>query len=182
LVEAAGAVYKMAVQRSRERPGVVNSEGSTQVTDRFDYAQAWKPGPGDVLRGTVTEITEYHGGGYGSYPILTVTLDEDCRANGTEHKAGSELAIHAFHTVLRNELARLDVQIDESIAVLYGGRQRTRDGSTNYEGYRVKTPGRQPQRFNWGNGDGDPTGADDLLRLNDESPAPATRSEPDVPF
>jgi hypothetical protein len=149
------------------------------VSDRFDYAQAWRPGPGDVLKGTVTEITEYHGGGYGSYPIVTVTLEEDCRAGDTELKAGSEVAVHAFHTVLRNELARLDVQIDEPIAVLYGGTQRTKDGSTNYEGYRVRMPGRTPKRFNWGNGDGDPTGPDDLVRPDDEPPKP---DDGDPPF
>jgi hypothetical protein len=142
------------------------------VSDRFDYAQAWRPGAGDILRGTVTEISEYHGGGYGSYPIVTVKLDEDCRAGNTEHKAGDEIAIHAFHTVLRNELARLDVQVDESIAVLYGGKQRTRDGSTNYEGYRVRCPDRTPKRFNWGDGDGDPMTPDDLER-------PGSDDEPD---
>jgi hypothetical protein len=122
-------------------------------TADFAYAEAWRPDRGDILEGVVTEITQYDGGGYGSYPIVTVKQDD-----------GTSVAVHAFHTVLRNELARLDVQVGEGIAILYAGPQKTRDGKAMYEGYRVKMPGRTPKRFNWGadEGDGDPTDAADL--------------------
>lgn len=119
---------------------------------KFDYPAAWRPSPGETLEGTVTEITEYDGGGFGGYPILTV---------GTED---GEKAVHAFHTVLRNELAKLDIQVGEKVAILYGGKQRSKDGSVEYEGYRVKAPDRKPRRFAWGDSDnGDETSGNDLV-------------------
>jgi hypothetical protein len=124
----------------------------TTIAEGFDYAKAWRPDPGDILEGVVTEITEYAGGGYGDYPIVTVKQDD-----------GTSLAAHCFHTVLRNELARLDVQAGEGIAILYAGPQQTRDGKATYEGYRVRMPDRVAKRFNWAPAaDADSTAAGDL--------------------
>ena len=137
---------------------------------KFDYPAAWRPSPGKTLEGTVTEITEYEGGGYGGYPILTVDA------------AGGEKAVHCFHTVLRNELAKLDIQVGEKVAILYGGKQRSKDGSVEYEGYRVKAPDRKPRRFAWGDSDdGDATSGDDLVDTKpDVDSTPDDNSE--VPF
>ena len=89
---------------------------------------------------------------------------------------GAECAVHAFHTVLRNELARLDVQAGEHVAILYVGPRKTIDGGNSYEAYRVKCPDREPTRFNWGaTSDGDPTDGGDF----DSVPA---ASADDVPF
>jgi hypothetical protein len=133
---------------------------------RFDYAEAWRPDPGDILEGVVTEITTFDGGGYGPYPILTV------RAEASENSAK---AVHCFHTVLRNELARLDVQVGEQVAILYAGPQQTKDGTATYEGYRVKVPSRTPKKFDWGGDEGDPTSPDDLFSAD-------TGDGGDVPF
>ena len=53
----------------------------------FDYPEAWRPAPNDRLEGTVTEITEYDGGGYGSYPILTVDTRDGQKAVHCSHGA-----------------------------------------------------------------------------------------------
>jgi hypothetical protein len=83
------------------------------VSVDFSTAEGWRPNPGDVAEGKVTEISEYDGG-YGSYPVVTIETDE------------GKVALHAFHTVLRNELARLNVQVGEPLAVLYAGNSRRR--------------------------------------------------------
>jgi hypothetical protein len=134
----------------------------------FDYAPAWRPDPGAIIDGTVTEITTYDGGGYGRYPIIVLRLHD-----------GGEFAVHAFHTVLRNELARLDVQVGEHVAIFYGGPRETRSGDGSYESYRVKCPDRQPARFKWGGAavDGEPTDGGDF----DPTPA-AVPADEDIPF
>jgi hypothetical protein len=104
----------------------------------FDYADAWRPDEGDVLTGEVVEITQYDGGGYGAYPICTVKTDD-----------GEQLAAHAFHTVLRNELARLDAQPGMRISILYRGKQQKKDGSGTYESYRAKDLDQAAKRFDW---------------------------------
>jgi hypothetical protein len=132
----------------------------------FDYAPAWRPDPGAVVDGTVTEITTYDGGNFGPYPIVTLRLDD-----------GAEFAVHCFHTVLRRELERLDVQVGEHVAILYVGPRKTMGGDNTYEAYRVKCPDREPARFNWGAAsDGYPTDGGDV------DPVPAAHTDDDVPF
>ena len=45
----------------------------------LDYAEAWSPEPGEIIAGTVVEITT-RDGGYGDYPIVTLETDEGARA------------------------------------------------------------------------------------------------------
>jgi hypothetical protein len=133
----------------------------------FSYPEPWKPNPGDVLEGEITELTMYEGGAYGAYPIVTVKQDD-----------GVSLALHAFHTVARDELAAKDVQIGERIAILYAGKQRTKAGDGEYEGYRVKLPGRTPKKFNW---DGDELDSTDSSSL-ETVPPNAADADDEIPF
>jgi hypothetical protein len=99
------------------------------VYDRLDRdAEAWKPEPGDKLVGTVVEIDE-RTSDYGSYPLLIVETDD-----GVEH------AVHAFHTVLRNELARKRPRTGDTIGLAYRGKIDDR-----YEGYRVVIVRAEPE-------------------------------------
>jgi hypothetical protein len=106
------------------------------LTTEITYPEAWRPNPGDTLEGVVKEVEPYDGGGYGSYPIVTLETDD------------GEVACHAFHAVLRNELARKNVQPGDRVEILYGGK-RTSAGGTQYESYRLKLPDRAGQKFDW---------------------------------
>ena len=83
--------------------------------------EPWKPKPGDVLVGKVVSITEGEAG-YGPYPLLEVEADD-----------GAVRSVHAFHTVLKNELARLRPRPGERLGILYKGKI----GDNRYESYRV---------------------------------------------
>lgn len=103
----------------------------------FDYADAWRPDVGDVVKGTVVAI-DSRTGEFDAYPIITIR-DED----------GGERAVHAFHTALHQQLGDLDVQVGDEIAVQYRGKQQTRDGKRSYEAYRVKKHTAETARVNW---------------------------------
>ena len=106
-----------------------------------------------------------------AYPILTVDT-------GTGRRPSTA------HTVLRSELAKLDIQVGERVVILYGGKRRSKDGSTEYESYRAKAPDREPRRFAWGDSEnGDATSGDDLV--DTAPPAVVTTSVDDssgLPF
>ncbi len=145
------------------------------MATEFDYAEAWRPEPGDVIKGEVTEVTEYAGGGFGSYPIITIATDD------------GERAVHCFHTVLRNEMARLDVQPGVPIALLYKGKVDGKDGGASYESYRVKRLDQQGRKFDWADerkaAQDDPTPQDDDDLNRSQRPlGDDDRGEEDVPF
>jgi hypothetical protein len=108
----------------------------SKLVDR-EYAEAWKPDPGDKLIGSVVEISQ-RDGTFGAYPILTVRQDD-----------GTELALHAFHTVVANELARARPEIGERIAIKYIGMKPGSDGRAGYHAYKVAVDRPEPV-FNWG--------------------------------
>lgn len=71
------------------------------------------PEAGDVLIGIVVDVAERTGFAGDRYPVLTVRTEE-----------GDELAVHAFHTVLKDELARLEPKIGKHWASPTAGRLR----------------------------------------------------------
>jgi len=106
--------------------------------EEFDFAEAWRPQAGELIEGDVVEITTRDGGEYGSYVIVTLDLE-----------GGERRALHAFHTVLANELARLAPQVGDRIAVLYKGLVTRQDGP-DFHAYRAKKIGGESTTFDWG--------------------------------
>lgn len=104
-------------------------------------AEAWRPDKedADLLVGEIVDIDRGQSD-YEPYPILTVRKED-----------GSEVAVHAFHTVLKNELIRQQPNIGERIGIKYLGEQKTKPGSkfSSFIGYRVKVD-REAKAFNWG--------------------------------
>jgi hypothetical protein len=60
---------------------------------------------------------------------------------------GVETDLHCFHTVLRNELARRDIQVGDHMQVMYRGRVDGGRGKSGYDSYKV-VGGRTP-RLDW---------------------------------
>ncbi len=94
-----------------------------------DFAPAWRPEPGGKLVGTVTDLSEREGYDGDPYPILTVRTES------------GEYAVHAFHTVLRNELARIRPQVGTELGIKYEGKKATGNGRGTYHSYRVRSTG-----------------------------------------
>lgn len=102
---------------------------ANNLLDQLDEAQAegWRPKAGDKIVGQVVERSMSSPGQYGAYPILTL-----------QHPDGSKTAVHAFHTVLRNEIERLAVLLHDTIAIKYEGiKSSDKAGGQEYESYRV---------------------------------------------
>lgn len=145
-----------------------------------DYAEAWKPGDGDKLVGIVVDVSE-RDGTYGAYPIVTLRTAE-----------GDELAVHAFHEVLANELARIAPKPGDEIGVKYLGKHPER----GYHRYRVRRSGATAE-VSWAKyaGDADsadaaaePAGVHEPLRTPDEqleaeaAAVAAEEADDDIPF
>lgn len=90
-------------------------------------APAWMPEPDTTVMGTVIGLRM--GGqpeplGYGFYPVVTYKLPD-----------GSVVAVHAFHSLLRERLAELKTEIGKVQMITYLGqkasRQRTKKNEKN---------------------------------------------------
>lgn len=103
----------------------------------FDYAEGWKPRPGETLIGVVTEATVRQGN-YEPYPLITVRQDN-----------GESRAFHAFHTVAANQIAELNVQPGDRVGIKYMGKLTTKDGRGSYEGYRIRKSGGASAGVDW---------------------------------
>jgi hypothetical protein len=130
----------------------------TAALDRLDsFPEPWKPSAGDKLAGEIISI-DVRETEYGEYPIVTVLTND-----------GRELSFHAFHTVARNEIAKLEPEVGERIGIAYHGKSA--DG--RYERYRVLMLDREaakPQKPDWS-------------RMRDDSADEPTQkaSEPELP-
>jgi hypothetical protein len=89
-----------------------------------DFAMGWQPEVDVPLSGTVTAISEREGK-YGNYRIVTAEKDD-----------GEAIAIHAFHSVLAQELT--NVGVGDSITVTYLGKKTSKAGKP-FHAYRVDT-------------------------------------------
>jgi hypothetical protein len=87
-----------------------------------DPPPGWRPEEGEKLVGVLVSVGMSNEGDYGSYPIAVVRRED-----------GSEVAVHAFHEVLRSELQRAKPNIGDTVGIKYLG---VPDGVT-YNSYRV---------------------------------------------
>lgn len=97
--------------------------GESTVPEAIDVdSNGWRPSPGDILTGTLTDITIGGTGraSFGVYPIITLR-----KANGTE------VMVHAFHHTLRTRLKEMRPELGHELTITYLGRQNqvNRDGS-----------------------------------------------------
>lgn len=47
--------------------------------------------------------------------------------------------VRAFATVLRNELVKLELEVGDTLAVLYEGKKPTKDGKRTFHSYKVRS-------------------------------------------
>lgn len=108
------------------------------LSDRLDAptAAGWRPEPDDKIVGVIVDISE-GAGDYGSYPIVTVDPGD-----------GAELvAVHAFHSVLKSELARLKPAVGDEIGIKYEGKKQGKNQT--YDNYKVALESARPRTPNW---------------------------------
>lgn len=118
----------------------------------IQLAPGWTPEPGNTVTGDIVKIHRAEGD-FGPYPRIVL-----------ETPAGEFVAIHAFHEVLKDQLADLHSEqklgIGDTITVTYAGRRESRkntgaDGKPiSYHQYVVWSGGPDDQP------DDDPIGED----------------------
>lgn len=91
------------------------------VPEAMDFsAEGWRPEPGDVLKGTVVDITS-GSSEFGRYPIVVLSNKD----------SGQEVAVHAFHHTLKNRLIEMRPKVGHELTIRYFGEevQTRKDGS-----------------------------------------------------
>lgn len=100
-------------------------------------AEGWRPEPGDVVIGVVDEVTSREGD-YGPYPLIVI-----------EQEDGELVAVHAFHTVLKNEIEAQAPSVGDEIGVKYLGTQEPKGGLKKgqdpFHAYRVRLDRKSPK-------------------------------------
>lgn len=109
----------------------------------FGGADGWRPEPGDTITIEVTNLTIAESE-YGVYPLVEGLVKAE---NGTNTKVGEKVAMHAFHTVLRKDLARIRPEIGNELTVTYHGRKG--EGGKYKQGYETYTVTSPQYKFNW---------------------------------
>jgi hypothetical protein len=102
---------------------------------RKDTAPAWRPEPGTTMMATVEGFRIGRDTGYGEYPIVIYKLDN-----------GEVVSVHAFHTLLRDQLKELGTKKGVKQILHYGGKQKktkateeeVKAGRDEYHMYYVK--------------------------------------------
>jgi hypothetical protein len=105
------------------------------MTDENSYPEAWKPQAGATLTGTMVGVEMIDPNGKGAYPVVTIRGED-----------GQEHAVHAFHSVLKRELARRRPKAGDELSIVYEG-QREGGAYGKYHSYRVT--GGQAGEVNW---------------------------------
>jgi hypothetical protein len=76
-------------------------------------AQAWRPSAGDMVDGTVVKLLARESD-FGIYPIVIMDTGEP-----------QYIAIHAFHTILRDALRELKTKPSDELVVVYQGKTQS---------------------------------------------------------
>lgn len=100
-------------------------------------SEAWMPEPGDTIVGTIIDVGS-NDAGYGIYPILTV-----------EREDGTVNSVHAFHTVLKSEVANRQPRAGDRVGIKYLGKVKTKGGKGEYEAYKVRWEIRHEPAPDW---------------------------------
>lgn len=98
------------------------------IADQLDLpdAEAWRPEPGDRVIGKVVGLDERQGD-YEPYPVVTI-----------QTSTNELVAVHGFHSVLKNELAKLAPQVGDEVGIVYKGKTEPKTkGGNEYENYKV---------------------------------------------
>lgn len=115
-----------------------------------EESNAWIPKEaGEQIEGKIVDITTGESN-YGPYPLVTLDVD------------GHEVAIHAFHHVLRTALARRRPNIGDNLQIKYLGKTDDTSQRRGYHNYRL--------------------GGSDGYDWNRDLPASEQAVEPDVPI
>lgn len=158
--------------RERDQRKDKMTDEQQQTTEEQGYAEGWRPNPGDRIAGTVVDIAATDGG-YGVYPIVTLKT------------SGGEVAVHAFHTVLRRELARRRPSVGDDLEITYLGKQKAKGAQDRgYDGYRVRSS-KDTVGYDWGRELADAGLADETTAAPPIDPAPvptATQAAPGAQF
>lgn len=139
--------------------------------------EGWRPDEGDTLKGTVTELdwgwSDFQNA---SYPLVTLKTD-----NGL-------VAVHCFHTVLKDRVMRIRPEIGDRLEITFDGKQPSkRNRGQEVAVYTVLAPDRkQDAKAFWEDAEhrarGEKRKADREAANRDDAEPEGSGEDEDIPF
>lgn len=91
-----------------------------------EFAEGWKPNPGDEITGVVQSLSEREGK-WGMYPIATVLVAEG--PEGEEELTGDRIAVHANAKAISEEFEKQKIAVGDLLACKYLGQRESKTGN-----------------------------------------------------
>lgn len=80
-------------------------------------AVAWRPNPGDMIDGTIVRILKRETNPeFGAYPLVLLDTGDPLYT-----------AVHAFHSLLRDQLAEIKAKPGDEISIVYQGKLESKN-------------------------------------------------------
>jgi hypothetical protein len=104
----------------------VSGVDTTEII-RIRGALAWRPSPGDMLDGKVVKLLARESE-FGVYPVVVMDTGD-----------ATYVAVHAFHTILRDGLRELKAAPGDDLVIMYQGKLESKNSAgKNAAGEEVK--------------------------------------------
>lgn len=111
-------------------PGIADIDAELDAALDHPEAEGWRPKVGDKLTGTLVDIDTSDAGGYGAYPLLTIA-----------RPSGEEVAVHCFHTTLKNRVERMiesgKLREGARVGIAYLGEVEGKPGTQPFHLYKL---------------------------------------------
>lgn len=92
-------------------PDVASDERTLELI-KIKSAVAWRPAPGDTVSGTIVRVLRRETNSeFGAYPLVVMDTGE-----------AQYTAVHAFHTILRDQLREIKAGPGDQITIVYQGK------------------------------------------------------------
>lgn len=163
----------------------------SSVVDGIE-TEGWRPEPGDEITGVVVSLGSGHSDfrartGNGAYPILTIAAETERNLNTPEevttHEPPQDTAVHAFQSVLYNELMAQRPAVGEKVTITYGGKRQHRTiASQTVAVYKVRVHREGSQANGWDDLFGPPPGRQQAVVAVDKQTGELLPGEDDLPF
>jgi hypothetical protein len=133
-----------------DMPKAKTLDPALEQTLKIRAAKAWRPDEGDMVSGTVITLLKRDNGEFKPYPVVILNTGEP-----------GYVAVHAFHTLLFEQLKEIKAKAGDEFTIVYEGRVTSKKLDSKgeprtYHNYILVSNGETAEvEFTWDTDDAD---------------------------